>query len=63
MKVNILRKSLIKKMNVKGQEWETLIPWLIALLVIFLMLVVSFVLSGKGQSVIEYIKNLFRFGK
>ena len=49
--------------NKKGQEWETLIPWLIALLVIFLMLVVSFVLSEKGQSTIEYIKNLFRFGK
>ena len=49
--------------NKKWQEWETLIPWLIAILVILLMLAVSFVLSGKGQGVIEYIKNLFRFGK
>jgi hypothetical protein len=51
-----------KKMNKKGQlVWDQLIPWIIAIGVLVLALVLFFILSGKGESAIDYIKGLFRF--
>lgn len=47
----------------KGQVWETLIPWIIGLLVLVVILMFYFFLSGKGQVAIDFIKNLFRFGR
>ncbi len=44
-------------------ELETLAWWLLALIVLAIMLVAFFVLRGKGINAIEFIKNLFRFGK
>ncbi len=47
----------------KGQVWETLIPWIIAIGVLALSLVAYLIISGKGQGAIEYFKNLARFGR
>jgi len=44
-------------------ELETLAWWLLALIVLAIMLVAFFVLRSKGINAIEFIKNLFRFGK
>ena len=49
--------------NKKGQVWDTLIPWVIAIAVLILMVILFVVLSGKGYSAIDYFKNLVRFGK
>lgn len=46
----------------RGQVWDTLIPWLIALAVLLLALGIYFVISGKGSSAIDYFKNLLRVG-
>ena len=43
--------------------WDELIPWIIGLGIIALVFVLYFVLSGKGQGIIDYLKSLFRFGK
>lgn len=45
----------------KGQVWETLIPWIIAVAFLVLMFVLYMILSGKGGGAIDYIKNLLRF--
>ncbi len=36
--------------------------WIIGLFVLVLALFLIFILSGKGQAAIDYIKSLFRFG-
>ncbi len=41
--------------------WDTLIPWIIALVVIGLVIVLISVLSGKGQGALEFFKKLWRF--
>lgn len=46
----------------KGQiVWDTLIPWIIAILVLGLTLVIYFLINDKGTGAIEYFKNLVRF--
>jgi len=46
----------------KGMIWDTLLPWLIGVGVLILMFVAYFILTGKGNGIIDYIKNIFRFG-
>ena len=53
-------KTLSKK---KGNEMEMLGWWLIALVVLAIMIVGFIILKGKGINAIEYIKNIFRFGR
>jgi len=43
--------------------WNTLIPWIIAIGVLVLSLFLILILSGKGQSALEYIKTIIRFGR
>ncbi len=43
--------------------WDELIPWIIGLVVLALIFVLYFTLSGKGQGIIDYLKSLFRFGR
>lgn len=43
--------------------WDKLIPWIIALGVLLLMILLYFILSGKGNEALEYIQSLFRFGR
>ncbi len=47
----------------KGQVWDTLIPWIIAVAVLVLMIIIFMILKGKGTSAITYLKNLLRFGR
>ena len=37
--------------------------WIIALIVLALLLVLAGILFGKGEGAIEFVKNIFRFGK
>ena len=52
-----------KKVNKKGQVWQTLIPWIIAVAFLVLGFILYVILSGKGQGAINFFKNLVRFGK
>ena len=48
----------------KGVIWrDVLVWWIIALVVLFLMIMLYLTLSGKAIGALEYIKNLFRFGR
>jgi len=50
--------------NKKGDiEWDTMIYWIIGILVLVLSFFLYKILSGKGTSALEYLKNLFRFGR
>ena len=49
--------------NKKGQMFDTLLPWIIGLVVLVIILGFYFFFSKNGLSAIEYIKNLFRFGR
>ena len=49
--------------NKKGLEMEVLIWWIIALVVLAVIVFASLVLRDKGVGAMDYIKNLFRFGK
>ena len=42
---------------------NTLVGWIIILIVFVLLLILAGVLFGKGEGAIEYIKNLFSFGR
>jgi len=56
----------MEKMRIKskkGQIWETLIPWIIAVAFLVLIVIAYAILSGKGTSMIEYLQNLLRFGR
>ena len=53
-------------MNKKGDiEFgdEGIPGWLIALIILAIMLAAFFILKDKGANAIEYIKNMFRFGR
>jgi hypothetical protein len=50
-------------MKKRGQVWETLAPWIIALIVLVLMVILYGIISGKGTGALEFFKNLWRFGR
>ena len=47
----------------RGMETEMLGWWIIAIAVLVIMIIGYMILKGKGISAIEYIKNMFRFGR
>ncbi|MEK6906193.1 MAG: hypothetical protein AABW81_01075 [Nanoarchaeota archaeon] len=47
----------------KAMETEMIGWWVIALAVLVIMLIGFMILKGKGIGAIDYIKNLFRFGR
>lgn len=51
-------KNLIK--GKKGIELETLILWIIALVILIVLVVASVVLRNRGVNALDYIRNLFR---
>lgn len=53
----------MKGIGKKGQIWETLIPWIIGIAFLVLIVIIYAIISGKGMSMIEYLKNLLRFGR
>ncbi len=48
-------------MKKRGQMWETLIPWIIAIVLLVFVIILYAVLSDKGSGAIEFFKNLMRF--
>ena len=51
-------------MNRRGQlVWDQLIPWLIAIGVLILIVILYFILTEKANSAIDFFKNLIQFGK
>jgi hypothetical protein len=53
----------MKKGEKKGMEMEMLGWWLIALAVLAIAIGAIIVLKGKGINAIDFIKNIFRFGR
>ena len=54
---------MIKKEK-KGQiEIDEIIWWIIAIIVLVLVVILYFTLKSKGINIIDYIKNLVKFGK
>jgi hypothetical protein len=49
--------------NKRGLTWDTLIPWIIAIGVLFLVFILYATLTGKGEAAIDYFKTLLRFGR
>jgi len=47
----------------RGQVWETIVPWIITVTVIVLALILILFLAGYLDSVQEFIKSLWRFGR
>jgi hypothetical protein len=47
----------------RGLVWQTLIPWIIVLVVLVLILIIYSTINDKGTGAIEYFKNLWRFSK
>ena len=42
----------------KGQTWETLVPWIIGILILFVVIVYYAILKDKGIGALEFLKNL-----
>ena len=50
-------------MKKKGElTFDELIPWLITLGALVIILILYFVLKGKGDSALDFFKNMWRFG-
>lgn len=59
-----IKKRKLGERNKKGElVWDELIPWLLALMVLALVIIVYMILSGKGQGYIDYIKDVLRLGR
>jgi uncharacterized protein (UPF0333 family) len=64
MKKEKRKKARKLTLSKKGDiELDTLVYWLIALLVLIVLVVIIAILTGKGSDALNYIKNLFRFGR
>ena len=48
-------------MKKKGVVWDTLIPWLIGIIVLVFMLMLYLTLSGKGIALLEFFRDAVRF--
>jgi len=53
----------MKGMNKRGMEIEMIGWWILAIAVLVILVIGIMVLKGKGIGAIEYVKNLFRFGR
>jgi hypothetical protein len=49
--------------NKRGQFWETLLPWIITIVIVGLMLFLYLSLSGKLGGMGGFVKNFLRFGR
>lgn len=46
----------------RGQFWNTIIPWIIAIGVILLVFILYMALSGRLENIGEFFRNWLRFG-
>lgn len=49
--------------NKKGMELETLGYWIIGLTILVILIIGSIIMRGQGTDAIDFVKNLFRFGR
>lgn len=52
-----------KLSNKKGIEMQTLVLWIVAVAILIIVIMGYVILTRKDISVIEFVKNLFRFGR
>ena len=50
-------------MKKRGIVWQTLIPWIIAIVLLALVLGLYMIFGEKGGSALDYFKNLLKFGR
>jgi len=50
-------------MKKRGIIWDSLIPWIIGMVILVLSLIFIWALKGGGDSAIDYVKDIFRFGR
>lgn len=58
-----LKNNLKKIKNKKGFELEVLGWWILGIAVLVIVIFGMIILKGKGVGMIDYIKQLFRFGR
>jgi len=51
----------MKKRKKGAIELETLIWWIIAIVLLFIIIWIYIKLKGSGESGLDFIRNLFRF--
>ena len=57
---------IIKKLKIRGKkgiELEALGWWIIGVAVLIIMVIGYIYLKGKGSSALDFIQNLFKFGR
>ncbi|MBX4211928.1 hypothetical protein KW787_00530 [Candidatus Pacearchaeota archaeon] len=48
----------------RGQiVWDALVPWIIAIGAAVLLFLIYLILTDKATNALDYLRNLFRFGK
>lgn len=50
-------------MNKRGMEFETLIKWIIAIVVLIIGVLAIIILKGRGSELIDKLLNVLRFGR
>ena len=53
----------IKKERSAQVAWDTLVPYMIAIAVLILILMIYLILSGKLENIGTFIKNALRLGR
>ncbi len=46
----------------RGQIWDTMIPWIIAIVVLVIIIGFYVTLHQKGEGAIEFFRRVLRFG-
>lgn len=46
----------------RGQIWDTMIPWIIAIVVLVIIIGFYATLHQKGEGAIEFFRRVLRFG-
>jgi hypothetical protein len=55
---------LKKRMNKKAAfEFDELLPWIIGIGVLVLIVSIYVILTGKAEDSINFLKDIFRFGR
>ncbi len=52
----------MKWLRKRGQIWDTMIPWIIGVIILIVMVSFYATLHQKGEGAIEFFKRVLRFG-
>ena len=56
------KNKIFNRMNKNGIVVDTLVWWLLAAVVLIVVVFIIMILLGKGENMIEYIKDILRLG-